>query len=357
MLRNPDRPLKNTDKRMVYIYNMFFVKKDFTFDFRTVKSGEIHLIQTTYVPMLNYEFPSSSLRCPANPNLFRRSFEPFDQMLYHRMVLEPHTAYQIPAGTRYILLTVQKTLFGFDIIPEMILPQLMENGFILGDFRKRKRFDQKAYKLPLPTPAHVPAETNKRLLDQHPRSFSKKNRVFITPVTRPPVAPVLISRTFTAFSTPQPVSIPEPPELTTCQIPDPPAPISPELTTSQIHLPPQPPELTTSQIHLPDPQPEQTTPQILLPDPPPKLTTSQILLPDPHLSRQHLRSFYQIHLWSRLWSRPLRMTLPWIKSCRPYLETICRKGFPRLIPKILRCWTRCLPCLTRVMISSRSWTI
>ncbi|GFV75382.1 hypothetical protein TNCV_1482281 [Trichonephila clavipes] len=94
VLRNPDRLLKNTDKRMVYIYNnMFFVKKDFTFGFRTVKSGEIHLIQTTHVPMLIYEFPSSSLRCRANPNLFRRSFEPFHQMLYHRMVLEPHTAY------------------------------------------------------------------------------------------------------------------------------------------------------------------------------------------------------------------------------------------------------------------------
>ncbi|GFT30660.1 integrase catalytic domain-containing protein [Trichonephila clavipes] len=130
LLRNPDRPLKNTDKRMVYIYNMFFVKKkDFTFGFRTVKSGEIHLIQTTNVPILIYELPSSSLRCRANPNLFRRSFEPFDQMLYHRMVLEPHTAYPIPARTRYILLTVQKTLFGLDIIPEMILPQLMENGF------------------------------------------------------------------------------------------------------------------------------------------------------------------------------------------------------------------------------------
>ncbi|GFX23077.1 hypothetical protein TNCV_360911 [Trichonephila clavipes] len=111
LLRNPDRPLKNTDKRMVHIYNnMFFEKKDFTFGFRTVKSVEIHLIQTTNVPMLIYEFPSSSLRYRANPNLFRRSFKPYDQMLYHRMVLEPHTAYPFPAGTRYILLTVQKTL-------------------------------------------------------------------------------------------------------------------------------------------------------------------------------------------------------------------------------------------------------
>ncbi|GFT80157.1 hypothetical protein TNCV_2241331 [Trichonephila clavipes] len=69
LLSYPDRPLKNIDKRMVYIYNnTFFVKKDFTFGFRTVKSGEIHLIQTTNAPVLNYEFPSSSLRCRTNPN-------------------------------------------------------------------------------------------------------------------------------------------------------------------------------------------------------------------------------------------------------------------------------------------------
>ncbi|GFS96525.1 uncharacterized protein TNCV_3943271 [Trichonephila clavipes] len=251
---------------MVYIYNnMFFVKKGFTFGFRTVKSGEIDLIQTTHVPMLIYEFPSSSLRCRANPNLFRRNFEPYDQMLYHRMVLEPHTAYPIPAGTSYILLTVQKTLFSLDIIPEMILPQLMENGFNLGDFRKKKRFDQKAYKLPPPTPAHVPAETNKRPLEQQSGPFSKKKRVVIAPVITPPPP---------EQTTPQ---IPDPsPELTTPQIllPDPP----PELTTSQI---PDPPALTTSQIFLPDP-PVPTTPLILLPDPP-KQTTSQIFLPDPHV--------------------------------------------------------------------------
>ncbi|GFU11644.1 hypothetical protein TNCV_5024791 [Trichonephila clavipes] len=90
----------------------------------------------------------------------------------------------------------------------------MENGFNLGDFRKMKRFDQKAYKLPPPTPAHVPAETNKRPLEQQPGPSSKKNRVFITPVIRPPV---LIARPSTALSTPQPVTIPELPELTTSQ--------------------------------------------------------------------------------------------------------------------------------------------
>ncbi|GFX44385.1 uncharacterized protein TNCV_2409161 [Trichonephila clavipes] len=197
-------------------------------------------------------------------------------MLYHRMVLEPHTAYPIPAGTRYILLTVQKTVFGLDIIPERILPQLMENGFHLGDFRQRKRFDQKAYKLLPPTPAHVPAETNKRPLEQQPKPLSKKKRVVIAPVIRPSVAPVMIIKPVTALSTPQPVSIPDPPVVeTTSQISD----TSPDLTTSEILLPDPPVVETTSQILLPDPL-EQTS-QILLPDPPVVETTSQILLPDP----------------------------------------------------------------------------
>ncbi|GFS91267.1 uncharacterized protein TNCV_1306841 [Trichonephila clavipes] len=156
------------------------------------------------------------------------------------MVLEPHTAYPIPAGTRYILLTVQKTLFGLDI-----LPQLMENGLNLGDFRKRKRFDQKAYKLPPSTPAHVPAETNKRPLEQQSGPFSKKKECLSHPSS---------DRLWLLYP--------------------------PALTTSQILLP-DPPEQTTHQILLPDPPPELTTPQILLPDPPSKQTTPQILLTDP----------------------------------------------------------------------------
>ncbi|GFY13491.1 uncharacterized protein TNCV_1803621 [Trichonephila clavipes] len=225
------------------------MKKDFTFGLRTVKSGEIHLIQRTNVPMLIYEFPSSSIRCRANPNLFRRIFEPFDQMLYHLIVLEPHTAYPIPAGTRYILLTVQKTVFCLDIIPETILPQLIKNGFNLGDFRKMKRYDQKAYKLPTPTPAHVPAETNKRPLEQQPGTSSKRfpNRVFITPIIRPSVASVLIARPSTPLQIPQPpVQISATPRPSV-QITDPPVQITDP--SVKIFLPPQPPE----QILLPDP--------------------------------------------------------------------------------------------------------
>ncbi|GFT67676.1 uncharacterized protein TNCV_3001141 [Trichonephila clavipes] len=178
-----------------------------------VKSGEIHLIQTTHVPMLIYELPASSLKCRAQPNVIRRSFELPDQMLYHRTILEPHTAYPIPAGTHYIVLTVQKTAFGLDIIPESLLPQLIQKGFHVGDFRKMKKFDQTPYNLPPPTPIHVPAE--KQPLEE--KSLPKK-RVHIIPVMRRvsrrpelPRAPVQIPHVLEPVQiplVPEPVQIP-----------------------------------------------------------------------------------------------------------------------------------------------------
>ncbi|GFX36783.1 uncharacterized protein TNCV_5036191 [Trichonephila clavipes] len=212
---------------MVYIYNnIFFAKKDFTFGLRTVKSGEIHLILTTHVPMLIYELPASSLKCRAN--VIQRSFEPHDQMLYHRTILEPHTAYPIPAGTHYIVLTVQKPAFGLDIIPESLLPQLIQKGFHVGDFRKIKKFNQTPYKLSPPTPIHVQVE--KRPLEE--KSLPKK-RVRITPVMR---------RVSRRSERPMaPVQIPQPP----VQIPDvlEPVPI-PDVPPSPVHIP-QPP------VHIP----------------------------------------------------------------------------------------------------------
>ncbi|GFT83722.1 uncharacterized protein TNCV_3891041 [Trichonephila clavipes] len=228
LLRNPDRLIKNIDKRMVYIYNnIFFAKKDFTFGLRTVKSEEIHLIQTTHMPMLIYELPAFSLKCRAQPNVIRRSFEPHDQMLYHRTILEPHTAYPMPDGTNYIVLTVQKPAFGVDIIFESLLPQLMQKGFHVGDFRKMKTFDQTSYNLPPPTPIHVTAE--KRPLEEKTLPFSKKrSKVRITPIMRRvsrrselPMAPVQIPQP--AVQIPQgpqpPVQIPQVPQPPV-QIPD-----------------------------------------------------------------------------------------------------------------------------------------
>ncbi|GFW02658.1 uncharacterized protein TNCV_2456721 [Trichonephila clavipes] len=144
--------------------------------------------------MLIYELPATSFKCRAQPNVIRRNFEPHDQMLYHRTILEPHTAYPIPAGTKYIVVTVQKIAFGLDIIPESLLPQLIQKGFHVGYFRKMKNFDQTPYKLPPPIPIHVPTE--KRSLEE--KSLPKK-RVRITPVMRRvsrrpelPMAPVQI---------------------------------------------------------------------------------------------------------------------------------------------------------------------
>ncbi|GFV70265.1 uncharacterized protein TNCV_2513641 [Trichonephila clavipes] len=203
-----------------------------------VKYGKIHLIQTTHVPMLIYELPASRLKCRAQSNVIRRSCEPYDQMLYHRTILEPHTAYPIPAGTNYIVLMVQKTAYSLDIIPKSLLPHLVQKGFHVGDFRKMKKFDQTPYKLPPPTPIHVPAK--KRPLEEKSLPFSKKrSKVRITPVvrhsivpspTQPPVQiplsqvpqpPVQIPEPVQILHVPEPMQIPEsvqiPPELDTLE--------------------------------------------------------------------------------------------------------------------------------------------
>ncbi|GFU45702.1 uncharacterized protein TNCV_3501131 [Trichonephila clavipes] len=179
-------------------------------------------------------------------------------MLYHRTILEPHTAYPIPAGTNYIVLTVQKSAFGLDVIPEFLLPQLIKKGFHVGDFRKMKKFDQTPYKLPPPTPIHVPAE--KRPLEEKSLPFSnKRSKVRITPIMRRvsrrpklPLAPVQISQV------PQlPVQIPdvsEPVQIPVSQVPQSPV---------QIPLVPEPPvQIPVSQV----PQPPVQIPYV--PEPP-----------------------------------------------------------------------------------------
>ncbi|GFS35959.1 uncharacterized protein NPIL_193751, partial [Nephila pilipes] len=232
-MRNPDRTLKNADKRMGFQFNnMFIVKSFFTFGLRKVDPGTIHLIQTTNVPVLIYELPPSSRRSQAEPNLYRRSFEPYDQMLYHRTVMEPHTSYPIPAGTQYILMTVQKTVFALDVLPETILTTLLQNGFRLGDFRKAKHYHQKAYKLPPPTPAHTPVEerpaSGKRPLAKNYLEVpSRYKKIRIAPATRriqrpptpepatsvfvPPPAPVVVAPPAPVFvSPPAPVVVSPP---------------------------------------------------------------------------------------------------------------------------------------------------
>ncbi|GFY19380.1 hypothetical protein TNCV_4127671 [Trichonephila clavipes] len=214
----------------------------------------------------------------------------------------------------------------------------MENGFNLGDFRKMKRYDQKVYKLPPPTPAHVPAETNKRPLEQPGRS-SKRNRVFITPVIRPPVAPVLIARPSTALSTPQPVSIPEPPVLTTPQIllPDPPRP--PELTTPLVQIPDPPAQIPVFQPPVQiSPVPSTPPVQLFLPDPPPV----RILLPPvvETLERTLTDDSSIDQIMSSVFGDCSQQGLPPAHTQEPQLLDT--------VPSLF---------LTRVIISSRSWII
>ncbi|GFX89489.1 uncharacterized protein TNCV_483241 [Trichonephila clavipes] len=181
-------------------------------------------------------------RCRANPNLFRRRPDALSSN---------GVWYPIPAGTRYILLTVQKTVFGLNVIPETILSQLIENGFNLGDFRKIKRYDHKAYKLPPPTPAHVPSETSKRPLEETPGPSFKRLRS-------------------TVSQTPAHILLPDPPV---------------SQTPAHILLPDPPVSQTPAHILLPDPPVSQTPAHILLPDPPVSQSPVQFLLLDPPVSQ------------------------------------------------------------------------
>ncbi|GFU70221.1 uncharacterized protein TNCV_5058131 [Trichonephila clavipes] len=97
-------------------------------------------------------------------------------MLYHRTILEPHTAYPIPAGTHYIVLTVQNRLW-FGHYPRIPSAPAPSEGIPRGRFRKMKKFNQTPYKLPPPTPIHVPAE--KRPLEE--KALPKKR---VRPVMR-----------------------------------------------------------------------------------------------------------------------------------------------------------------------------
>ncbi|GFX04721.1 hypothetical protein TNCV_2247051 [Trichonephila clavipes] len=144
-------------------------------------------------------------------------------------------------------------MFGVDIIPERILPAPGEIWiFHLGDFDKRKRFDQKAYKLPTSDPGSCTGRDTQTTFGTTAQAFIQKKRVIITPIIQTFCAFCEDYQTFHGpCPPPQPVSI----QIRLSQ------------TTSQILLPDPPVVETTSQIHLPDP-PEQTTSQILLPDPP-----------------------------------------------------------------------------------------
>ncbi|GFW07410.1 uncharacterized protein TNCV_865821 [Trichonephila clavipes] len=157
------------------------------------------------------------------------------------MNFEPHTAYLIFAGTNYIVLTVQKTAFGLDIIPESLLPQLIQKGFHVEDFRKMKKFDQTPYKLPPSAPGHVPAE--KRPLEEKSLPVYKRRfKVRITSIIR------LVSRRPELSMAAPPVS--EPIQISDPHVPEPPV----QIPEPPLHVPEpvQIPELDTLEPTLTD---------------------------------------------------------------------------------------------------------
>ncbi|GFT06251.1 uncharacterized protein TNCV_800591 [Trichonephila clavipes] len=166
---------------------------------------------------------------------------------------------------------------------------LIQKGFHVGDFRKIKKFDQTPYKLPPPTPIHVPAE--KRPLEEKYLPFSKKrSKVRITPVMRRvsrrpklPMAPVQISQVQQP-----PVQIPdvsEPVQIPVSQIPQSPVqiPLVPEppvqIPVSQVPQPPvqipHVPEPPVQMPHVPEP------PVQILPAPEPMQILSELDTLDP----------------------------------------------------------------------------
>ncbi|GFU18507.1 uncharacterized protein TNCV_2258761 [Trichonephila clavipes] len=212
-----DRLLKKIPTREWFTFTTtYFLPKDFTFGLRTVTSDRRDsLIQTTHVPMLIYELPSLQSQVPS-PCDSEKFWSPHDQMLYHRTILEPHTAYPIPAGTHYIVLTVQKPplVWTLSTIPSAPAPS---EGIPRGRFPENEKFNQTPYKLPPPTPIHVPAE--KRPLEE--KALHRKRVHVLEPVPIPDVPPVHIPQTPVQIQIPratcadsdvlEPVQIPQPP--------------------------------------------------------------------------------------------------------------------------------------------------
>ncbi|GIY63797.1 uncharacterized protein CEXT_579471 [Caerostris extrusa] len=111
----PVHAKENTDVRLGYRVdtNMFLMKAYFTFGGRTVVANTSHIIQTTVAGMLFYRVPEGFY---ANEDVPEGSFLYEDQFLYEKFVLQPHSAYCVPSGTRYATMTYQKTLFSIHVV-------------------------------------------------------------------------------------------------------------------------------------------------------------------------------------------------------------------------------------------------
>ncbi|GFX14467.1 hypothetical protein TNCV_1616501 [Trichonephila clavipes] len=144
---------------------------------------------------------------------------------------------------------------------ESLLPQLIQKGFHVGDFRKIKKLDKTPYKLPPPTPVHVPAEN--RTLEEKSLPLSKRHHshhetcipsgkipsVQIPSVQIPLVQIPHVPEPVQIPHIPEPVQIPHVPEPV--QIPHVPEPVQIPHVPEPVHIP-HVPELV--QIpHVPQP--------------------------------------------------------------------------------------------------------
>ncbi|KAG8172963.1 hypothetical protein JTE90_016950 [Oedothorax gibbosus] len=110
--KDPRRGLTHADMRLLFrLDNMYLVKYGFTFGHLKVKSGTQHVIQTSFAPILYYELPKKDA-------LASRAFVSYYRLQYQRYILPPHGIFRVPEGTRYLLMSVQKTIFSVDVLPK-----------------------------------------------------------------------------------------------------------------------------------------------------------------------------------------------------------------------------------------------
>ncbi|GIX84675.1 uncharacterized protein CEXT_677201 [Caerostris extrusa] len=105
----PVQAKENTDVRLAYRVDMhvFLVKAYFTFGVRTIAANTSHIIQTSVVGMLFYRVTEVFYA----DNVPDGSFFYEDQFMYEKFVLQPHSAYCVPSGTRCLTMTCQKNFF------------------------------------------------------------------------------------------------------------------------------------------------------------------------------------------------------------------------------------------------------
>ncbi|GFS39780.1 uncharacterized protein TNIN_203881, partial [Trichonephila inaurata madagascariensis] len=116
-LRHVAKQNKNSDQRLFFLHRcLFLTKAYFTFGKRIVKAKEYHIIETTHAAIYIYIMIKKS----NDSNEKERSLFSDQEKRFKRFVLQPHTAYFIPPGTSYTLITCQKSLFSIQRVHDHV---------------------------------------------------------------------------------------------------------------------------------------------------------------------------------------------------------------------------------------------